>query len=269
MPTRTCRNVPLTKQPLVLVLCQVSFSPIPTLADSLPLIQEDFRRASFPIDRSGTMHRFLFTPGGPQTEVVPRFELRDRAETSSVVVLKDSVILQTTAYAGFERFAERLVMALKSVFTRTEHERFGVVQRIGLRYVNVIVPPEGDDHRTYLRPGLHGLSSDVFLPGRQLLHLENAGQTKVDEGEGTLVVRISQDESGACLPADLQGGTPRYVPPTASGKLVTFADFDHAIQGSFDPDVDWIEARLYTLHDHIIETFHQHVVTEKAIERWR
>jgi uncharacterized protein (TIGR04255 family) len=40
---RNCRYVPLSKQPLVLVLCQVRFSPVRKMGDYIPAIQEEFR----------------------------------------------------------------------------------------------------------------------------------------------------------------------------------------------------------------------------------
>ena len=44
---------------------------------------------------------------------------------------------------------------------------------------------------------------------------------------------------------------------------------DHFIEGKFRPDAEWVAARAYEMHDHPVETFHRHVVTEKAIEVWR
>jgi hypothetical protein len=44
---------------------------------------------------------------------------------------------------------------------------------------------------------------------------------------------------------------------------------DHFIEGNFDPDAEWVVARAYDLHDHLVETFHDHVVTEDAIEVWK
>ena len=41
------------------------------------------------------------------------------------------------------------------------------------------------------------------------------------------------------------------------------------IEGNFEPDVGWVVARMYEMHDHIVETFHEHVVTEDAVTVWK
>jgi len=62
--TRKCRYVPLSKQPLVLVLCQVRFSPVRKMGDYIPGIQEAFRRHAFPIERAGRIQQLTITPAG-------------------------------------------------------------------------------------------------------------------------------------------------------------------------------------------------------------
>ena len=51
--------------------------------------------------------------------------------------------------------------------------------------------------------------------------------------------------------------------------MITLIDMDHFIEGNFAPDAEWGVARAYDLHDHLVETFHNHVVTEDAIEVWK
>ena len=123
-----------------------------------------------------------------------RWEHRNREETWSVLVTEDTAILQTTAYTRFKEFAERLQFAVNTVLTRSEHDGFGVIHRVGPRYIAMVRPSAGKGFRSYLRRGLDGVPDEVFQPGRHLLHVE---------------------------------------------------------------------------HDHIVETFHEHVVTGEAIEEWK
>ncbi len=118
------------------------------------------------------------------------------------------VILQTTAHTRFEHFAERLKMAVHTVLAESEHDRLGVVHRVGLRYIDVDRPSGGRDFRFYLRPGLHGVPDEVFQPGRHLLHTESRGRTMVGGNPGTMVVRIVQNDQGSSLPPRLSR-TPR------------------------------------------------------------
>ena len=153
------------RSPLVLALCQVRLSPVPQMERYIPAIHEVFRRRGLPIERAGKVHQVTFRPsGGEPVQVMEqqRWEYRNRDETWSILLMQDTVILQTTAYTRFEDFVERLRMAVHTVLAESEHDRLGVVHRVGLRYIDVVSPSGGKDFRFYLRPGLHG------VPGRSV-----------------------------------------------------------------------------------------------------
>ena len=266
---RKCRYVPLAKQPLVLVLGQVRFSPVRKIADYIPGIQEAFRRHGFPIERAGRIQQLTIGPTGVHASEQERWEYRTKDEQWSVTVLQDSLVLQTTAYERFEGFAQRLDAALKTVLEQTEQDKFGIIQRVGLRYIDLIQPRTGEDYRHYLRPGFHGASDAPFVAGSHRLYVESVGRTVVGDTFGTMVLRVSQNDQGGDLPPDLSSGAPRFQPRSKSGELVTLVDMDHFIEGTFDPSADWVTERAYEMHDHLIETFHEHVVSKEAIEVWR
>ena len=270
---RRCRYVPLSQQPLALVLGQVRFSPIRQMDRYIPEIQEAFRQYGFPVERAGKVQQITFGPGaGVPVQVIEqdRWEYRTRDETWSILVTQDSVVLQTTAYERFEGFADRFRYAVRTVLATTEHERLGVVQRVGLRYVDVIQPREGEDFRAYLRHGFHGAADEVFQAGTHRLHVESRGRTQVgDDVTGTMIVRVVQNDQGFSLPPDLIAGAPKHAARAKAGELITLIDMDHFIEGTFDPNADWVVARAFEMHDHLIETFHEHVATETAIEVWK
>jgi uncharacterized protein (TIGR04255 family) len=269
---RKCRYVSWSKQPLVLVLGQVRFSPVRQMGDYIPVIQEEFRRHGFPLERAGKVQQLIFGPGGGvpvQVVEQQRWEYRTKNETSSILVTENSVVLQSTAYEKFEGFAEKLLHAVRTVLAKTEHDQLGVVQRVGLRYIDVVQPREDEDFRFYLRPGFHGVADEVFQQGTHRLHVESRGKTSVGDETGTMVVRVVQNDQGFSLPPDLVGAAPKHTPRSKADELITLIDMDHFIEGNFDPDADWVVARAYELHDHLVETFHEHVVTEEAIEVWK
>jgi uncharacterized protein (TIGR04255 family) len=266
---RSCRYVPLSKQPLVLVLCQVRFSPVRQMADYIAAVQEEFRRRGYPIERTGKVQQLTITPAGVQAVEQQRWEYRTKEETWSILVLEDSVVLQTTAYERFEGFAEQLHLAVGTVLRRTEQDRLGVIQRIGLRYVDLIQPRPGEDFRVYLQPGLQGVADQVFRAGTHRLHIESIGTTEIEDMEGTMIVRVAQNDQGYDVPPDLVSAAPIHTSRAKPGEVVTLVDIDHYVEGTFEPSVDWIIAKAYKLHDHVIEAFHNHVVTQAAIEIWR
>jgi uncharacterized protein (TIGR04255 family) len=266
---RACRYVPLSKQPLVLVLGQVRISPVRKMENYLADIQEEFRRNGFPIERASTVQQIVIGPSGPSAVEQKLWEYRNREETWSILVFADSIVLQTTAYTRFEEFAGKLQMAVGAVLARTESDKLGVVHRLGLRYVDAILPRPGEDHRLYLREGLRGIADEAFQGGTHRLQLESVGRTLVADGQGTLVVRVTQNDKGLEVPPDLLGNHPRRTRRGKAGELVTLIDMDHFMAGNFEPKIDWVVDRAYKLHDHIIETFHDFIITDKAVEIWR
>lgn len=266
---RNCRYIPLSKNPLVLVLCQVRFSPVRKMGDYIPGIQEAFRRHGFPIERAGKIQQLTITPAGVHAVEQERWEYRTRDEQWSVTVLQDSVVLQTTAYERFEGFAEKLEVAVKTVLEQTEQDKLGLIQRVGLRYIDLIQPRDGESYRDYLRPGFHGASDAPFAKGSHRLYVESVGRTDVGDTPGTMVLRVAQNDQGFDLPPDLIGGAPKFQTRAKAGELVTLVDMDHFIEGKFDPNAEWVTARAYAMHDHLIEAFHEHVVSAKAIEVWQ
>ena len=149
---RKCRCEPLSAQPLLLVLCQVRFSPVRQMERYIPAIQDEFRRTGFPIEQAGKVQQVTFGPGdSAPVELIEqhRWEYRNREETWSILVTQDSVILQTTAYIRFEEFAERLKFAVDTVLAESEQDRLGVIHRGGLRYIDVVRPSAAKGLRFY------------------------------------------------------------------------------------------------------------------------
>jgi uncharacterized protein (TIGR04255 family) len=266
---RNCRFIPLSKQPLVLVLCQVRFSPVRQMAQYIPSIQEEFRRNGYPIENAGKVQQFVITPAGPQVAEQERWEYRTKDETRSILVAQDSVSLQTTSYSRFEEFADQMRFALATVLTKTESNTLGVIHRIGLRYVDLIRPEAGRDYRFFLKQGFHGLSDEVFDKGSHRVYVQSVGKTMVGGTPGTMLVRVVQSDEGSDLPPDLAVGAPKHEVRAQKGELVTFVDMDHFVVGNFTADAELVIEKLYRLHDHLIETFHERVVTEGAIESWK
>lgn len=268
-PTRNCPYVPLSKQPLVLVLGQVRFSTVRKMGDYIPAIQDEFRRHGFPIEHAGKVQQMTITPAGVHSTEQERWVYISKDQRWTVTVLHDSVVLQTTAYEKFEGFAEHLERAVRTVLHQTEQDKFGVINRVGIRYINRVQPREGEDYRVYLRPGFHGVNDEVFSAKSHRLFVESVGHTAVGDAEGTMIVRVAQNDQGFDLPPDLVIGAPKHETRAKLGTLVTLVDIDHFIEGNFEPDPDFVVGSAYKMHDHLINTFHQHVVTSAAIEIWK
>jgi len=268
---RKCRHEVLSRQPLVLAIGQIRFSPVRKMAEYIRGIQEDLRRKGYPTEKHGFIRQLSFRSQDVlQTAEMEVWEYRTRNEDWSIFVSQDSIAVQTTEYTKFEDFADRMREAVSTVLSKTESDRLGVVERVGLRYVDLVKPLPGESFRDYLRPGFHGLGEEPFALNSARLFVQCTGRTDVSgETEGTLLVRISQNDQGADLPPDLIATAPKRKVQHAPGELLTLIDMDHSVTGSFNADADWVVKIAVGLHDGIIETFHERVVTEKALEAWK
>lgn len=268
---RNCRYKPLSSQPLVLVVCQIQHSRVRQIDRYIPAIQEKFRRQGFPLENSGTVsivdhcrdEKIPF-----QLKVQQRWEFRNFEETTGIVVMENNLVVQTSDYTRFEAFADLLRRAVDTVYSAIEHDQLGAVTRIGLRYIDHVQMSAGRDYRYYLQPGLHGLADEVYEPGENIHFMESQGSTVVKGNVGTLVVRIYQNRDGRILTPDLIAWAPRIPSVANAGELVTLIDMDHYVTGQFECDSNWAVDTAFGLHDHIIETFHNHVVTTEAIKEW-
>ena len=101
------------------------------------------------------------------------------------------------------------------------------------------------------------------------MHVENVGATTVGDIAGTMIVKVIQNSQGQDLPPDLLGSAPKHESRATKGELSTLIDMDHFIEGKFDPSAEWVVERVYKLHDTLVETLHDHVVTPEAVEEWK
>jgi uncharacterized protein (TIGR04255 family) len=263
---RTLPQLELSKSPLVLVLCQVRFTPILLMGEFFPRIQDKLRRQGFPLVKSTAVQELVVTPVGASTVKTNRWHVQDKTETKSILVTDSFLVYQTTAYESFEVFVNDLGLAVDTVAGEVQGL---VIQRVGLRYVDLVRPYPGHAWNDYILPGLHGISHDVFLPTtQQQLH-----QSVAKTASGTMVVRLFQNRDGQVLPPDLTDADvkPRISPPLADGELLTLLDLDHYSVPSrpLDHEKGWVEAEAWRLHDGLDHVFRESVVTPKALRLWK
>lgn len=255
----------LSKSPLVLVLCQVRFAPILAMADYFPRIQDKLRRKGYPVVKNAVIQEVLLTPaGGGASAKHVRWQVLDKSETRSIVVTENFVAFQTTAYTVFEDFVPQLASA---VDTLAEEVQGLYLQRIGLRYVDLVRPARGETWRDYVRPELHGLRSPTFIEDSQAQLHQSTAQTS----HGTMIVRLYQNRDGQVLPPDLtEGGLKvRVEPAVAPTELITLLDLDHFSLRQVDYERGVVESQVWDLHDDLDRVFRESVVTDYALKVWK
>jgi uncharacterized protein (TIGR04255 family) len=261
---RTLPPLKLSKSPLVLVLCQVRFTPILAMADYVPRIQDHLRKRGYPHVRSAPGQDVVFSPTGLQVAQQPRWILQDKPRVRSIILAQSFVAFETTAYGVFDDFIEDLALAVNTVAEAVQQLN---VQRVGLRYVDLVRSPDGETWHEYIRSELHGVQSPVFRSSTQLQLHQSMAQTD----HGTMVVRIFQNRDGQLLPPDLAetASTPMVTPPLTAGELLTLLDLDHYNDVGRDYESGAVEQQAWQLHDDLDRVFREAVVTPAALEAWR
>ncbi len=258
--------IQLSKNPIALVLCQIRFSSILGMESTyLPNIQALLRVLGFKVNASGQIAQVLLTPQGPQAQVSPHHEFQNLDRTESVVVAPDFVTYQATRYVRFQDFLSRFITIIDQVSTVTKGL---TIERIGLRYLDAIVPKSGETWQLYVQPGLRGIMSPIFnAPVNEQLHQVITG-TRMG---GTMIVRILANPKGIPLPPDLAGTklSLSVCGPVIDGLGAAVIDMDHfCIMSPTDYDPGAIEKRLWDLKHGILEVWKDQIVTKEALERW-
>jgi uncharacterized protein (TIGR04255 family) len=271
---RNCPYKPLSKQPLALVLAQVRFSPILTIGNFIPEIQDFLRKTGYPIHPN--QQNFLFSIGldGIKQTDIRQWRFENPSQTAAVLIDQEQVLLETSEYTKFENFIESFIKILAYVLQVTEHDKFGIFVRLGLRYVDQIrKQSETDDIDSYLRPALQGMTCSEYVDNRRQYSIATLGKTKpADTFEGELAIRIFRGEKGLDLPPDLMISAPVNRKTVAPDEEIAMVDMDHYWTGSIGPDIhipQTIDEMFFRLHGTIINGFHNSVISEEGIKKWQ
>jgi uncharacterized protein (TIGR04255 family) len=259
---RTLPPLRLSHSPLVLVLCQVRLAAIRDMASYVPKIQDRLRREGFPVDLSREIQEVTLQPEGPvQAGRRLHWEFRTLDEQWSIIVSEQAVVLQTSAYTDFDEFLRYLTLAMGAV-----DELVGdlVVERVGLRYVDLVRPREGESWQDYVKPGLHGLQSELFSPERAVLFTQLVADTGPDQ---RMIARVAQNRDGLVLPPDLMAHHPVLRASGGAQELLTLIDLDHYREQRRPFRMGELVDVGWDLHDGLDRLFRD-LVTEHALEVW-
>ena len=252
----------LHKSPLVMVLAQIRISAVAKMEDYAPEVQEQVRRRGFPRLMEGNVQEILLGPAGPLLRTHPRWEFQDKDRTTGIILTRNAVVVHTRQYDTFDAFADHLALALDVVGAVIKPS---LVERLGLRYVDLIRPADGERWTDYVNPGLHGIL-DAPIGARATLHRsETVGATEI----GQLVVRCLQTADGTFLPPDLAQSTLDYGSVTVpSGETVTLLDLDHYSEVAREYDSEQVLEYMWRLHDNLDLSFRE-CVTSHALTQWK
>jgi uncharacterized protein (TIGR04255 family) len=261
-PNRPLPPLLLSRPPLILVLAQVKFSPVLSMEGFVPEIQEDLRK-DYPGYKESKSQEILLRDGNLVLAQPLRWLFSDRTRQEAVALTPDFVVLQTSRYKSFDDFSGRLGSILEQVHARVG---IGLWERIGLRFINRIVPGSGEPFSDYVHPGLAGVpKSTLSHQGLEFMQAVTRCEVRTNTAMGSqLVIRTFEQAS---LPPGLENED-LLIPEPPQGSDTLLLDIDHFVSGrkeAFDPEN--IVATAWDLH-HFSDRAFRACTTQKALRTW-
>ena len=251
--------------PVFYTLAQVQFNPIAQMSDYVAPLQERLRRSGFPDFRAENQLEILFRrveafqPDIQQQQQM-RWSFIDTQRTEGYLLFSNNLVFHTTNYNTFENFLEKTISGLELIHEVVE---LAYIERIGLRYLDAIVPLEHEVFSQYLNGSLLGLSETVEG------HLRHSFTETVTEiAESTLVTRSVISEGNLTLPPDLFPLPLMLQPRFAeiNGRHAVL-DTDLSVTKRINFDIATVKTQLMKAHKVTADIF-KNSVTDDARKKW-
>ncbi|HSH48629.1 MAG TPA: TIGR04255 family protein [Halomonas sp.] len=259
-------TTPALQAPVFYVLAQIKFNRIEQMANYVGPLQDALRRQGYPDFREDHQAHLQVTPG-PQVEVqhqqVERWIFADQERREGVILLKDALIFQTARYSRFTDFRNTVLQVLDVLHREVE---LAYIDRIGLRYLDAVIPSQGYPLEHLLSPGLIGLYREVAGEPKH-----SVTETVSGVADGTLVVRTLISPQGVPLPPDLQ---PMSLQLDArigesQGQEAAVLDSDYYVTKRETFDSQAVAHQLDASHKVIIEAFGMATTEQARRELWQ
>ena len=254
---------PLKSPPVYFTVVQVRFNPLLKLADYLSSIQEGMRQSGYPAfaPRQSTVLRITLSDGQsvPQPMQHEQYLFTNVEQTHSFVLSTDALTFQSTRYGTYEAFSQQFLKGLELVH---EAVRLDFTDRVGLRYLDHVMPKPGEDLVQYV-PEVMGLSSKL---GGNTIHSYCETLRMVgDVGQRT---RVLVQDGPLAFPPDLapEGMSldNRFLQTSGRHALI---DTDGFQEGRQLFSLETVHQQLDTIHTVISDAF-KLTVTEHALQTW-
>lgn len=263
---RTLPRQRLHATPLVHVLAQVRFSRVFDMTARIPDIKTKLA-ADFPRYQESQIQNIIVVgqaEPSARIETAERWDFLNATKTRGVVIAPDFLLLHTNLYDTFEQFSTMLEMVI-GVVGDVAGSPF--VERVGLRYVDLIQPNDGESPGHYLKPGLVGYPVDEIPALGVKLSLSRT-ETRVVTKVGQLSIRCFERNDGTFLPPDLVPTVLEYPTEPPRGIILTILDIDHSATTGFPFNRSQIMDLFAELHDGTDIAF-RGAVTDHALAVWR
>jgi uncharacterized protein (TIGR04255 family) len=261
----------MSNAPVYYALAQAQFNPVAAMTKYVDKVQDLLRRDGYTLFEPQQVTHLQFTAAPGQATTEPQVAhtcswLITKGDRSSGFILSAaSITFHTTHYETSNEFIPELLRGLKAV-----HEVVGLehVSRLGLRYLDAVLPQPDETTDRYLANELHGVR---FGAERRYALNESVFETESAPllPKGTLVARVHRMASPLGYPPDIVPSgliaMPKFeIKDTRHHAVI---DTDHFVEGRMPLDFEKIGEQLSALHATIKLVFDA-TVTDNARAVW-
>lgn len=260
----------MSNAPVYYALAQVRFSPVALMSGYVEKIQDQLRRG-YSLFETQRLTELVLPISEQVQQVEPQIAhthswlITHRDRISGFILTPSAITYHTTHYETHREFIPELLKGLEVVHKVVSLDH---ISRLGLRYLNAVVPKAGEEIEQYLVTGLHGIS---FASVQQYMLTESVFRTKTEPlvSEGTLISRVYKMTAPLGFPKDLflrdleMNQKFRLSEPREHAVI----DTDHYVEGPMMVEVDKLEEQLLSLHTTITSVFAA-TTTDHAREVW-
>lgn len=259
--------------PVYYARAQAHFNPVAAMADKyINEIQDRLRREGYPLFERHQITQLVLPPAGQTRQTEPQIAhteswLITRSDRTAGFILGTSAItFHTTHYETHEQFIPEILRGLAAVH---EVVTLDHVSRLGLRYLDAILPQSDETVEQYLVGGLHGIDFDAERRYTLSESVFNTGTGPLIS-TGTLVVRaLYQPKAPLGFPPDLLPSGLIINAKFAVNDLRPHAviDTDHFVEGRMPLDRNGLDEQLRSIHA-TIKTVFEATTAPHARESW-
>jgi uncharacterized protein (TIGR04255 family) len=255
--------------PVYLVVAQVRYNPVLSLNSYIPQIQEHFRKG-FPDFRRVVNATFnlqllagLRAGEEPPVQQMERYLFLNQENTEIFILDNNGLTFYTTAYKTFDALMDVYLPRLEYL---GEVLSLDYSERVGLRYLDAVMPKSGEGIEDYLVPEVRGIRGK--LEGE--IH-HSFSETLVSVPEGKLLSRVVIQTGPIGFPPDLflqaveLKLNARFTQSSGQYAIIDTDGFNDQRDSSFERTM--IEQKFHGLHKRVDGTFHA-ISTPYAVEAW-
>ncbi|MBN2327230.1 MAG: TIGR04255 family protein [Candidatus Omnitrophica bacterium] len=261
----------MPKAPVYYALAQARFNPVAAMKKYVCEVQDILRQKGYTLFEPQEIKQLHITAASkqsPETVKVGKsatWLITKPKRDAGFILGTSSLAYHTTDYETHNEFLQEFLVGLKAVhqIVRLDH-----LSRIGLRYLDAVLPDEKETVEQYLAKGLHGVPFEGRL---RYGFTESVFETNSEPliRQGTLIVRIHRAIAPLGYPPDLVPYGLAPMPRFDIKNVIAHAvvDTDHFVEGQMPLNFGEIEQQLISLHSEIKKSFDA-TITPYAKEVW-